>query len=126
MPYRNQPAKGAKPMLKEKSVYALVKSIPKPPDTRSAGAQKYPTADMEVGDSFVVPYGEMTTGEDGVKFRKRINQSVRNYAMRDFNTRREEDGAAKKKEFTVAIMPKDDDSDEKRWVTGDCVVWRDA
>lgn len=112
-------------------MYGIVKNIPKPDIVVAPGASKYPLAQMNVGDSFVVPYSEMKEGEDGAAFRKRINQSVRNYILRDYASRkgqRPADSAdpAIKKEFTVAVMPSDDDSDEKRWVQGDVVVWRDA
>lgn len=107
-------------------MYTLVSGIPKPEITASPGATKYPLGQMKVGDSFVVPYGEMKEGEDGPKFRSRINQSVRNYAIRDFNTRKAADVDAQRKEFTVAVMPEDDKSEDKRYVTGDVVVWRDA
>jgi hypothetical protein len=107
-------------------MYGIVKDIPKPDIVAAPGASKYPLAQMEVGDSFIVPYAEMKEGEDAQAFRKRINQSVRNYALRDYSNRREKMAEAVKKEFTVAVMPEDDKSEAKRFVQGDVVVWRDA
>lgn len=109
-------------------MYTVVDNIPKPPDNRGPGAVKYPLAILEVGQSFVVPYGEMKDGENAEKFRKRIYQSVRNYALRDLAARdRDANGELiAKKEFTAAVMPEDDKSETQRFVTGDVVVWRDA
>lgn len=102
-------------------MYKLVKGIPKPENlpSKSAGS-KYPLSDMGVGESFVVPYGEMKAGDTPEKFRNRIYQSCRNYALRDHK-----DADSPKKEFTAVLMAEDDTEQEKRWVTGDVVVWRD-
>lgn len=99
-------------------MYGIVRDIPKPenlPPKKSG--QKYPLAEMKVGDSFVVPYAEMKEGETPEKFRSRVYQSCRNYALRAKDEQ--------KPEFTAALMDKDDDQDPKRWVQGDVVVWRD-
>lgn len=107
-------------------MFDIVRDIPKPPDlpARRAGGSKYPLAEMEVGDSFVVPYGEMAEGEKSDAFRDRIYKSCREYARREAKS---QEGAARgyKKEFTAAIMPEDDKSGEKRYAQGDVVVWRD-
>lgn len=103
-------------------MYKLVEGIPKPenlPTKRNSG-MKYPLADMKVGDSFVVPYSEMAEGDTPEKFRNRIYQSARNYALRDRNG-----PDAVKKEFTAALMSEDDTDVAKRWVAGDVIVWRD-
>jgi hypothetical protein len=114
-------------------MYNIVQGIEKPPELkRKQAGSKYPLAEMQVGDSFVVPYGEMIEGDTPEKFRNRIYQSARNYALRDFNERKDAalnaEQAAKtvKKDFSAAVMTEDDKSDEKRYVTGDVVVWRDA
>lgn len=101
-------------------MFSIVKDIPKPDDLpgKRAGANIYPFGDMEVGDSFVVPYGEMKTGETSERFRARIYQSAREYARRH----KTEDSRL---EFTAAVMKKDDDSENKKYVEGDVVVWRD-
>jgi hypothetical protein len=109
-------------------MYAIVKGIEKPEDLPSkVPGAKYPLSDMAVGDSFVVPYEEMKDGETPEKFRNRIYQSARNYALRDLETQREANGGGEtaKKEFTAALMKTDDTSEAKRWVAGDVVVWRD-
>lgn len=109
-------------------MYGIVKGIPKPENMspKQAG-QKYPLAEMEVGDSFVVPYNDMNDGEKPEAFRNRIYKSARNYALRDFNERRRDEGeTVLKKDFSAALMKEDDTSEEKRYVAGDVVVWRDA
>jgi hypothetical protein len=108
-------------------VYSIVKDIPKPVDLpgKSPGS-KYPLAEMAVGESFVVPYEEMKKEETPEKFRNRIYQSARNYALRDLESQKKTNGAeATKKEFTAALMRADDDTEAKRWAAGDVVVWRD-
>lgn len=101
-------------------MYSIVKDIPKPADLPGkVPGSKYPLAEMEVGDSFVVPYEEMKEGETPEKFRNRIYQSARNYALR---AKKDDEP---KKEFTAALMKADDDSEGKRWAAGDVVVWRD-
>jgi hypothetical protein len=109
-------------------VYSIVKDIPRPADLpgKSPGS-KYPLAEMDVGESFIVPYEEMKAEETPEKFRNRIYQSARNYALRDLDSQKKvsPDGEHVKKEFTAALMRADDDSEAKRWATGDVVVWRD-
>lgn len=98
-----------------------ITNIPKPDNlpAKRAGDSKYPFADMKVGDSFVVPYGEMREGESADKFRERVYKSAREYARR--NRKDGED----RMEFTAAVMDKDDESEAKAFVQGDVVVWRD-
>ena len=111
-------------------MFEIVRGIPKPENLPpKVGSTKYPLAEMEVGESFVVPYSEMNEGESSEKFRGRIYQSARNYALRDFNQRNAEAGNSGKevvkKEFTAAVMQEDDKSTPMKWAKGDVVVWRD-
>lgn len=101
-------------------MYGIVRDIPKPENLppKRAGGSKYPFADMQVGESFVVPYSEMREGEKSEQFRERIYKSAREYA------RRNKDGE-NRMEFTAAVMDADDKSSEKRYAAGDVVVWRD-
>jgi hypothetical protein len=105
---------------RSKAVFKITK-IPKPDNlpAKRAGDSKYPFADMQVGDSFVVPYSEMREGETADKFRERVYKSAREYARR--NRKTDED----RMEFTAAVMEKDDESEDKAFVQGDVVVWRD-
>jgi hypothetical protein len=106
-------------------VFKIVK-IPKPenlPEKR-AGESKYPFPEMEVGDSFVVPYGEMKQDETPDQFRRRIYNAAREHARKEFLSR-PADAKGQRKEFTAAVMPEDDKSADKRYVAGDVVVWRD-
>lgn len=111
-------------------MYAITTGIPKPASVKKKqpGATKYPLAEMEVNQSFVVPYGDMNEGETPEAFRNRIYKSARNYALRDYNERKAEPNAADvtKKDFSCALMEADDAGEEKRYVAGDVVVWRDA
>ncbi len=101
-------------------MFKIMSDIPKPPDLpeRRAGESKYPFGDMKVGDSFVVPYGEMKKGEKPEKFRQRVHKSAREYGRRNMV-------GNERAEFTVAIMTEDDKSEAQRYVAGDIVVWRD-
>lgn len=110
-------------------MYDLVTSIPKPADLKSKQAgSKYPLSQMEVGQSFVVPYGEMQDGDTPEKFRNRVYKSCRNYALRDYNECKaaNPDQTFVKKDFSAAVMTEDDKSDANLFVAGDVVVWRDA
>jgi hypothetical protein len=111
-------------------MYGIVRDIPKPPDLKAKkSGSKYPLSEMEVGDSFVVPYGEMQDGDSPEKFRNRVYKSCRNYALRDYNDRKAgagENQTVEKKDFSAALMSEDDTSEVKRYVAGDVVVWRDA
>lgn len=101
-------------------MYAITK-IPKPdnlPAKKRQGGSKYPFGEMKVGDSFVVPYGDMTDGETALQFRDRVYKSAREYGRR--NSKGDE-----RMEFTAALMTEDDKSEVKEFVTGDVVVWRD-
>jgi hypothetical protein len=97
-----------------------ITNIPKPENlpAKRAGDVKYPFADMKVGSSFVVPYGEMKEGETPEKFRERVYKSAREYARRSST-------GEERMSFTAHIMTEDDKSDDKHYVAGDCVVWRD-
>ncbi len=102
-------------------MYGIVRGIPKPenlPERRPGS--KYPLSEMAVDDSFVVPYGDMKEGETPEKFRSRIYQSCRNYALRALSTE-----SGEKRQFTAALMTEHDKTSEKRYVAGDVVVWRD-
>jgi hypothetical protein len=111
-------------------MYGIVRGIPKPPTLKPKNTgSKYPLSEMEIGDSFVVPYGEMQDGDTPEKFRNRVYKSCRNYALRDFNDRKKDAGenqAVEKKDFSAALMTEDDPTEDKRYVSGDVVVWRDA
>lgn len=125
----------------ELKMYEVVRNIPKPPEVRkAAGGSKYPFGSMEVGASFVVPYGDMNPGETGEKFRARVYKSARNWAARDFKDGPTPGGTSqKKKEFTAALMTEDEkvpdlseseveagaEKREPRWFAGDVIVWRD-
>ena len=97
----------------------IKKNVPKPEGVKSSGpGQKYPLSDMQLGDSFFVPYGEMQSGDTPQKFRNRIHQSVKNFALRT----KTEEGRQK---HSVALMTKDDESVDKMYFAGDVGVWRD-
>lgn len=102
---------------------SIVKGVPKPQgiSRSSVAGQKYPLAAMEVGDSFFVSYSEMKDGDTPQKFRNRIHQSCKNYALRDKGE------GTERKQFTVALMPEDDkdNGEQPRWFAGDVGVWRD-
>jgi ectoine hydroxylase-related dioxygenase (phytanoyl-CoA dioxygenase family) len=106
-----------------------IMDIPKPENlpAKRAGDTKYPFADMKVGSSFVVPFSDMRDNEAPEKFRDRIYKSAREYARRDFNTRKKDNPAVliERKEFTAALMPSDDKNQPMRYAAGDVVVWRD-
>ena len=97
----------------------IKKNVPKPEGVRAPGpGQKYPLSDMQVGDCFFVPYGDMQEGDTPQKFRNRIHQSVKNYALR---TKTE----ATRQKHSVALMTQDDTSEDKLYYAGDVGVWRD-
>lgn len=97
----------------------IMKGVPMPSIGHKQAGSKYPLADMEVGDSFFVLKSEMIEGDDPSKFRNRINQSVRNYAIR-VNKGVEEDT---KKQFSVVLMT---ETNINAYEIGDVGVWRTA
>lgn len=107
-------------------MYEIIKGIPIPENlpAKSAGAPKYPFGDMSVGDSIVVPYEDRRKDESEEQFRNRIAKSAREWSRRNSKGKPEEE----RKDFAVVVMTADDPGakspQEKRYVTGDAVVWR--
>ncbi len=98
----------------------IVKNVPKPAGAKSsAPGTKYPLGEMEIGDAFFVSYQDMQEADTPQKFRNRIHQSSKNFALRT----KEGDS---RKQFTVVLMDADDTEEPKRFFQGDVGVWRDA
>jgi hypothetical protein len=73
------------------SAYAIEKSVPVPPRQGGPGNPRFPLAQLEVGDSFHVPFGESE-----LKTRSVISNAVASFKLRnppkDFRTRKDETG----------------------------------
>lgn len=96
------------------------KNVPKPENIKvsHSTATKYPLAQMELGDFFVVPKSDMQQDDDPAKFRNRIQKSVKNYVLRTMTN-------DVRQEYTVALLQEDDKGDNPQFLAGDVGVWRD-
>lgn len=97
----------------------ILKGVPMPAIGHKQAGSKYPLADMEVGDSFFVEQSEMIEGDDTTKFRNRVNQSVRNFAIRVNKGVTDEN----RKQFSVVLMS---EAVSGTYAAGDVGVWRTA
>lgn len=98
----------------------ILKGVPMPAIGHKQAGSKYPLADMEVGDSFFVEQSEMIWGDNPTKFRNRVNQSVRNFAIRVNKGVIDDEN---RKQFSVVLMT---ETASGTYTAGDVGVWRTA
>ncbi len=110
-------------------MFKIQSGVARPAPKRAGGDVRYPTADLEVGQYFIVPKSHMLEDDTPQKFRNRINQSVRTQKQR-LNSQAHlepdyDEASFVPRDYSVILLDAPVGKDQD-WAEGDVGVWRDA